>query len=140
MKIVQMKIRQNLLGQKMRLKGGHMRARHIQKPTKKKDCISVAGELVSKEDSGDQADVDDCGTDEKHQTDIRAESTDNQAEGPDHLSQICGDNSDCKLITQMTKTSVESQTGPLEYSKDLTVKEKLSNIQSFMESLNDQDS
>ncbi|XP_053093347.1 retinitis pigmentosa 1-like 1 protein [Pangasianodon hypophthalmus] len=114
--------------------------RYIQKPTKKKDNLSVAGQLVSEEEDGDRAYMDDCGTDEKHQTDMRAESIENHAEGPDHWSQISGDDSDCKLISQITKTSVESQTGSLEYSKELTVKEKLRDIQSFMESLNDQDS
>lgn len=96
---------------------------YIHKPSEMKDSISVAGQLVSEGDDGDQADVDD-----------------DQAEDVDHLNQICGDNSECKLITQITKTSVESQTGSLEFFEDLTVKEKLQNIQSFMESLNDQDS
>lgn len=112
---------------------------YIEKPTKKKDSISVAGQLVSEEEDGNLADMDDCGTDEKHQTDMRAESIENQTEGLDHPSKICGEDSDCKLITQITKTSIESQTGSLEYSKDLTMKEKLRNIQSFMESLTDQD-
>lgn len=112
---------------------------YIQKPTKKKDSISVMGQLVSEEEDCNQADMDDYGTDGKHQTGMRAESIENQAEGLDHPSQICGENSDCKLITQITKTSVESQTGSLEYSKDLTMKEKLQDIQSFMESLTDQD-
>lgn len=113
---------------------------YIQKPSKKKDGKYVAGQLVSEEDDGDQADMDDCGTDEKSQTDMRAESIENQAEDPDLPSPICGDDSDCKLISQITKTSIESQTGSLEYSKDMTVKEKLRDIVSFMESLNDQDS
>lgn len=95
---------------------------YIQKPSEMKDSISVTGQLVSEGDDDDQADVDD-----------------DRSEDTDHLSPICDDNSDCKLITQITKTSVESQTGSLEFFKDLTVKEKLRNIQSFMESLNDQD-
>lgn len=101
---------------------------YIQKTTKMEDSISV--QLASEEEDGDQEDVDD----------MRAESTENQAEGPYHPSRTCGEDSDCKLITQITKASIESQTGSLEYSQGVTVKGKLWDIQSFMESLNGEDS
>lgn len=113
---------------------------YVQKSNKKKDSISVAVQLVSEEEDSDQADVDYSGTDETHQSDMEAETIEKQAECPDGPSQNCGDVSDCKLIAQITKTSVESQTGSLEHCKELAVKEKLRDIQSFMESLNDQDS
>lgn len=109
----------------------------IQKTTKKKDNLSVAGQLVSKEE--EDGDIDGYGTDEKPQTDTSADSVKRQEKGPDPPSQTCGE-SDCKLITQLTKTSVESQTGSFEYSTNMMVKEKLRDIQSLMESLNDQDS
>ncbi|KAK3537562.1 hypothetical protein QTP70_013783 [Hemibagrus guttatus] len=117
----------------------------IQKPTKKKDNISVAGQLVSEEEEEEEeeeedGDIDGYGTDEKHQTDTSADSIERQEKGPDPPSQTYGDESDCKLITQLTKTSVESQTGSLEYSTNMMVKEKLRDIQSLMESLNDQGS
>ncbi|KAK2843521.1 hypothetical protein Q7C36_011736 [Tachysurus vachellii] len=108
---------------------------HIQKSTKKKDNMTSTGQLVSEEEDG--GDIDGYETDVKHQTDIRAERIENQEEGSDRPSKTCDDESDCKLITQLTKTSVESQTGSLEYSKNITVKEKLRDIQSLIDCLND---
>ncbi|XP_047677657.1 retinitis pigmentosa 1-like 1 protein [Tachysurus fulvidraco] len=96
---------------------------HIQKSTKKKDNVTSTGQLVSEEE--DDGDIDGYGTDV------------NQEEGSDPPSQTCDDESDCKLITQLTKTSIESQTGSLEYSKNITVKKKLRDIQSLMDCLND---
>ncbi|KAM9466399.1 retinitis pigmentosa 1-like 1 protein [Clarias gariepinus] len=113
---------------------------YTQKPTKKKDSISAAGQLVSEEEEEEKDEQADCRSVKRIQTDMRARSIENQAEDPGNQSRVYGDESDCNLIKQRTKTSIESQTGSLEHFKDLTMKEKLQDIQSFMESLSDQDS
>ncbi|KAL7873085.1 hypothetical protein AOLI_G00121560 [Acnodon oligacanthus] len=122
--------------------------------------------LTASEEVEVQAEGEDCGSDEKHENDTEAKSTD-EAENQDNekgaeikkdnsveglteqfksngteaymSGQACSENSGHRLIKQITKTSVESQPGSMENATDQKVQAKLKDIRSFMESLESQE-
>ncbi|XP_036448533.1 retinitis pigmentosa 1-like 1 protein [Colossoma macropomum] len=122
--------------------------------------------LTASEEVDVQAEGEDCGSDEKHQNDTEAKSTDeaenedsekgaenkneSSTEGlteqfnsdgteADASGQACGEDSGHRLIKQITKTSVESQPGSMENATDQKVRAKLKDICSFMESSESQE-
>ncbi|KAI4884570.1 hypothetical protein NFI96_010428 [Prochilodus magdalenae] len=68
-----------------------------------------------------------------------AEQVNSDATEADASGEACGEDSGPRLIKQITKTSVESQPGSMEYATDQRVKAKLKDIRSFMDSSESQE-
>lgn len=120
---------------------------------------------ITEEEKVEQAEVEDCGTEENDTKAKSADEAEKQKEDPepssekedtsvkdgsaDHLNtdgiednaseQASDKDSGYRLTKQLTKTSIESQPGSMENATDQKVQTKLKDIRSFMQSSESQD-